>query len=83
VADYYTLPQLALKLGISEAQVVELEARGFLDPKLKDGRRFFSSRQAHDLQVAVRLARKQRVRLEHALARVEQMRLRQASTIGS
>jgi DNA-binding transcriptional MerR regulator len=83
VADYYTLPQLALKLGISEVQIAELESKGLLQPKMKDGRRFFSSRQAHDLQVALRLARKQRVSLEQAFARVEEMRLCQASAIGS
>jgi DNA-binding transcriptional MerR regulator len=83
VADYYTPAQLALKLGISEAQIAELESKGSLHPKLKDGRRFFSSRQAHDLQVALRLARKQRVSLEQAFARVEDMRVCQASTAGS
>jgi DNA-binding transcriptional MerR regulator len=45
VADYYTPAQLALKVGISEAQIAELESKGFLHPKLKDGRRFFSSHQ--------------------------------------
>ena len=83
MADYYTSAQLALKLGISEAQIAELESKGSLHPKLKDGRRFFSSRQAHDLQVALRLARKQRVSLEQAFARVEHMRERQASAVGS
>lgn len=58
MADYYTLTQLALKLAISEAQIGELELEGFLHPILKDGRRFFSSSQAHDTQVALRLARK-------------------------
>jgi hypothetical protein len=83
VADYYTCPQLALKLGISEVEIAELESKDLLHAKLKDGRRFFSSRQAHGLQVALRLARKQRVSLEHAFARVEEMRLCQASAIGS
>lgn len=79
MADYYTPAQLALKFGISEAQIAELESNGFLHPKLKDGRRFFSSRQAHDLQVALRLARKQKVSLEQAFARVEDLRLCQTS----
>jgi DNA-binding transcriptional MerR regulator len=83
VADYYTPAQLALKFGISEAQIAELESEGFLHPKPKDGRRFFSSRQAHDLQVALRLARKQKISLEQAFTRVEDMRVRQASAIGS
>lgn len=79
MADYYTPAQLALKFGISEAQIAALESNGFLRPKLKDGRRFFSSRQAHDLQVALRLARKQSVSLEQAFARVEDLRLCQTS----
>jgi DNA-binding transcriptional MerR regulator len=83
VADYYTPAQLSLKLGISETQISQLESEGSLHPKLKDGRRFFSSRQAHDLQVALRLAHKQRVSLEQAFARVENMRVCQASGPGS
>jgi len=83
VADYYRLPQLAAKVGIDEAQIADLELSGLLLPKLKDGKRFFSARQAHDLQVALRIARKKRVSLELALARVEDMRLCQASEIGS
>lgn len=79
MADYYTPAQLALKIGISETQIAELESNGSLHPKLKNGRRFFSSRQAHDLQVALRLARKQRVTLEQALARIEDLRLCQTS----
>ena len=79
MADFYTPAQLALKFGISEAQIAELESKGFLHPNLKDGRRFFSSRQAHDLQVALRLARKQKVSLEQAFARVEDLRLCKAS----
>ena len=47
MADYYTLRQLALKVGISEVQIAELESKGLLHPKLKNGKRFFSSRQAH------------------------------------
>ncbi len=74
MADYYTPAQLALKFGISEAQIGELESKGFLHPKLKDGRRFFSSHQAHDLQVALRLARKQKITLEQAFARLEDLR---------
>jgi DNA-binding transcriptional MerR regulator len=83
VADYYTPAQLALKLGISEAQIAQLESKGSLHPKLKDGRRFFSSRQVHDLQVALRLVHKQRVSLEQAFTRVEDMRVCRASAPGS
>lgn len=81
MADYYTLTQLALKLAISEAQIGELELEGFLHPILKDGRRFFSSSQAHDTQVALRLARKRRITLEQAFARVEDLRVYQTGSI--
>ena len=83
VADYYTLEQLALRLGISETRITELESKGFLHPKLKQGTRFFPSRQAHRLQAALRLTRKQSVSLELAFALVEEVRLCQESTIGS
>jgi DNA-binding transcriptional MerR regulator len=83
VADYYTPAQLALKVGISEAQIAELESKGLLHPKLKDGRRFFSSHQGYELRLALRLARKQKLTLETAFARVEDLRLCQASTTGS
>lgn len=81
MADYYTLRQLALKVGISETQIAELELNGLLRPKMKNGKRFFSSSQAHALKVALRLGRNLGVSLEQAFARVEEMRLCQASTI--
>ena len=83
MTDYYTPAQLALKLGTTEAQIRELESKGLLHPKLKDGRRFFSSRQAHHLQAALQLARKEKLSLEKAFARIEELRLRQTSTIAS
>ena len=83
MADYYTPAQLALKLDISEAQIAELESKDFLHPKLKDGRRFFSSHQAYELQLALRLARKQKVTLEKAFARVEGLRLFRVGTAES
>jgi DNA-binding transcriptional MerR regulator len=83
VADYYTPAQLALKLGISEEQIAELESKGLLHPKLKDGRRFFPSHQAYELRLALRLAHKQKLTLEKAFARVEYLRLCRAGTIVS
>lgn len=83
MADYYTLEQLVLKVGISDGEIAELESRGLLRPKLKDGRRFFSSREAHQLQAALRLARKQKLTLEKAFAKVEDLRLCQVGTTGN
>ena len=82
-ADYYTPEQLAQKLAIAEAVIAQLEAKGLLQPKLKDGRRFFSSRQAYHLRAALRLARKERLTLEEAFARVEDRQLCQASARGN
>jgi len=42
---------------------------------VKNGRKFISCRQAYDLRVALRLARKQKLTLEQAFARVEDLRL--------
>ena len=81
MADYYTSEQLAQKLGITNTVLAELENSGLLQPKIKGGKRFFSSRQAHDLQVVLRLARKQKVSLQKAFARIEDLRLCQTSAI--
>jgi DNA-binding transcriptional MerR regulator len=72
VADYYNPEQLAQKLGIAEDVLAELESKGLLQPKVNRGMRFFSSRQAHDLRVALRLAQKRKMNLEKAFARVEE-----------
>ena len=72
MADYYTSQQLAQTLGIAEATIVELQAKGFLQPTVKDGRSFFSSRQAYCLRAAVRWARRDKIDLHEAFACVEQ-----------
>ena len=51
MADYYTSQQLALTVGIAESTIIELQKEGLLQPTVKDGRSFFSSRQAHCLYV--------------------------------
>ena len=83
MADYYTPGQLAQKLDIAEAAIAELEAKGLLQPIVRDGRKFFSSRQAYHLRAALRLARKQKLSLEEAFAHVEDRRLCQASAVGN
>lgn len=75
MADYYTLKQLALKLGISESQIAEFESKGLLHPKLKDGRPFYSSHQAYELHLALRMVRKQKLTLDKAIAKVEHLRV--------
>jgi hypothetical protein len=71
VPDYYTSQQLAQTLGIAEATIAELQTKGLLEPILKDGKSFFSSPQAHRLRAAIRWARKDKIDLQEAFARVE------------
>ncbi len=70
--DFYTSQQLAQTLGISEATIIELQTKGLLLPTVKDGRSFFSSRQAHCLRAAVRWARNDKIHLQEAFGRVEE-----------
>ena len=72
MADYYSSHQLAQTLGIAEAAITEFQAKGLLQPTVKDGRSFFSARQAHCLRAAIRWARKDKVDLQEAFTRVEE-----------
>ena len=72
MGDYYTLQQLAQSLEIAEATIAELQRNGLLQPTVKDGRSFFSARQAHCLRAAVRWARKDKIDLQEAFACVEE-----------
>jgi len=75
--DYYSLEQLALKMGLSESKASELLAKGDFSPAVKNGRSFYSARQVHQLLAALRLARKHSVSFEEGL----QMVLARASRI--
>jgi DNA-binding transcriptional MerR regulator len=77
--DYYTPQQLAQKLDIAESTITELQTKGLLQPTVKDGRSYFSSRQAYRLRAAVRWARKDKIDLQEAFARVEERWLAQVS----
>jgi DNA-binding transcriptional MerR regulator len=81
MADYYNSQQLAQMLGITEGTITELETKGLLQPAVKDGRTYFSSRQAYCLRAAVRLARKNKIDLQEAFARVEERWLAHASAM--
>jgi len=70
--DYYTPQQLAQKLGIAETTIIELQKKDLLQPTVKDGRTFFSSRQAHCLRAAVRWAHKDKIDLHEAFTRVQE-----------
>ena len=79
--DYYTSQQLARTLGIAEAAIAELQAKGLLQPTVKDGRSFFSARQAHCLRAALRWARKDKMDLHEAFRCVEQRWLEHISAM--
>jgi DNA-binding transcriptional MerR regulator len=72
VPDYYTSQQLAQTLAIAEATIADLQAKGLLQPTVKDGRYFFSAQQAHCLRAAIRWARKDKMDLQKAFACVEE-----------
>jgi DNA-binding transcriptional MerR regulator len=77
MADYYTPQQLAHQLGIPEATIEELQTKGLLQPAVKDGRSFLSSQQAYRLRAAIRWARKDKIDLQEAFAKVEERWLAQ------
>jgi DNA-binding transcriptional MerR regulator len=77
--DYYTSQQLAQTLGIAEATITELQRKGLLQPTVKDGKSFLSSQQAYRLRAAVRWARKDKIDLQEAFAKVEERWLAQSS----
>lgn len=79
--DYYSSQKLAQTLGIAESAIAELQAKGLLRPTVKDGRAFFSSRQAHCLRAAVRWSRRDRIDLNEAFACVEQRWLAHTSAM--
>jgi hypothetical protein len=76
--DYYNSQQLARTLGIAEASITELQRKGLLQPTVKDGRSFLSSQQAYLLRAAVRWARKDKIDLQEAFAKVEERWLAQS-----
>ncbi len=80
MADYYPPEQLAQKLDLEESIIARLEAAGALQPTIKNGRKFFSSRQAYLLEAAVRLAHKSKIGLEEAVTRLECRWLAQTSS---
>ena len=71
MADYYTVQQLARRVGITEYTIEELQAEGLLQPTLKNGRVFFSSQQAYRLQIAVQSAHSTKKELKETFAGVE------------
>jgi DNA-binding transcriptional MerR regulator len=79
VADYYNSQQLAHLLEIEVDAITQLEKKGLLQATEKEGRSFYSSPQAHRLRAAIRWARKDRIDLQEAFAKVEERWLAQTS----
>ncbi len=82
MADYYPPQLLAMHLGVSEAELGEFEAQGYLSPVYKDGRKFYPARQMHRLRAALRLAGKRKVSLDQAFGKVESSRARDVALAG-
>lgn len=79
--DYYAIEQIARKLGMVGSQVSELLATAGFLPRTKNGRNYYSARDFHQLQAALRLARKHDITLKEALQTVFERvsRMKQAS----
>lgn len=80
MADYYTLQQVSQTLGITEANLAELQRKGLLVPTVKEGKSFLSSQQLYRLRVAIRWARKDKNDLKEALQQVEEHWLAKSNT---
>jgi len=76
--DYYAMDLMAQKLGMEGSQVSELLAKAGFFPRTKNGRNYYSAREFHQLQAALRLAQKHSVSFEEAwqmvFARVSRMK---------
>ncbi len=79
--DYYNSQQLAQMLGITEATITDLQLKGLLQPTIKDGRWFLSSQQTYRLRAAIRWARKDKIDLLEAFAKVEERWLAQSTSL--
>lgn len=79
MADYYAIEQIAQKLGMEGSHASELLAKAGFSPRTKNGRNYYSAREFHQLQAALRCARKHNVSFEEALqmvlARVSRMKV--------
>jgi len=83
LADYYASRQLAQSVDVEESIITNLEAKGVLQPTVKNGKKFFSSRQAYLLRAALRLAHKDKIALEAAFVRLEERWLAEINRYGS
>jgi len=79
--DYYAIEQMARKLGMEGSRVSELLATAGFLPRTKNGRNYYAARDFHQLQAALRLARKHNVTFEKALQMLFERasRMKQAS----
>ncbi len=81
MADYFNFRQVAQKCGIAEGTIAQLERNGLLEPTIKKGMAFLSSQQVYRLRIAVQRAKKERIDLQEALAKVEKHWLAQVTAL--
>jgi hypothetical protein len=83
MADYYNFQQVVQMCGIAESTLEQLQSKGLLEPTVKSGRPFLSSRQVYRLRIAVHQASEEKIDLQEALARVEERWLAQTVALRS
>jgi DNA-binding transcriptional MerR regulator len=83
MADYYNFQQVVQMCGIAESTLEQLQSKGLLEPTVKRGRPFLSSRQVYRLRIAVHQASEEKIDLQEALARVEERWLAQTVALRS
>jgi hypothetical protein len=72
MADYYNFHRVTQMFGVTEATLVELQVKGFLDPTVKGGRLFLSSHQVYRLRVALHKAQEDKITLLQAFEQLEE-----------
>lgn len=82
MGDYLNSRQMSQKLGLTEAELQDLEANGHLQPTVKNGGRFYSRREAYRLRAALHLARQRKLSLREALEKLEPGSLHQVEIYG-
>lgn len=71
MADYFLAEHFAAKLGLSQKELSDFEARGMIRRVAKNGRTYYSSQDFYRLKGVLHFIRNKRLSIEAARARVE------------
>jgi hypothetical protein len=69
--DYFLAEHFACKLGLSQAELAEFEARAVIRRVVKNERTYYSSRDFYRLRAVLHLVQGQGLTLEKARSRVD------------